>query len=772
MTTPTAAELALLRSQPHESELYLSIYRPKTVFAAQVNDAAIEKGEQVITYNNVTTGQWQDIHVGMTLHVGSTPGGKDKGSIYVFTRDSSTITVGENSHINWEDNDYLSVVDFYQIWPIYPRYVQTNGDVDVYKAYSVSYTDENEVLGSLICMGSHFAGFLDPNSGEIDVYYSASGTENMLGHAISYSWEFEGGTPTGSTAHTPGYVTYDTPGHYVTRLNITTAEGESNVAVRHISIYDRPGEGSTFPVMQWGMENLAGSRGEGGYTVRCWAKGQVDDIEDGALVVIFSDDWYGDTQQSIGGNSENRESIFFVGYILDGTIEYDYRQGVTYFTVGSPSEIMKLGEAFSVSVESSTDPVADSNDPDKGGDPWFYLVDLSVKRAIYHYLRWHTTVNVCCDIQYLGPDWNIQYFDANRTSIYEAIRNLMEGTIRGSWVSDRQGKMWAQRNVDAIDQVASNLPFNMFVDKQDWAETPEITERMTGVVSYIEMGGVAYSGPSSGTSTALLSSAPGNAPAYRGSHQKLSGFALTGQSQLNTLAGNIWAFANSRYPEVMLPLTGNYRNFDIAPLEYIRLTVSPEDTPRNVDWEQKPFAVEAMEWEYEPGLGVLLSNLYVAEITQGFAASTIAIEDVPPPEEGDTPIPPPPPPPVPPPLVTGRYISMNFIIDGGGAAISTGIKGDLKVAFSGRIDVASLYSDQDGDIEVDIWVDSHANFPPTVADSIVASAPLTLSAEDSSLDATLTGWTRSFVAGSIFRFNVNSASSVTRVLVHLKIWRD
>jgi hypothetical protein len=72
------------------------------------------------------------------------------------------------------------------------------------------------------------------------------------------------------------------------------------------------------------MNEFSGGRDEGGYTARLWVKQDVEQVVDGALVILFADDWYGDTQQSIGGNSAQRENIVFVGYIIDGSIEYDY----------------------------------------------------------------------------------------------------------------------------------------------------------------------------------------------------------------------------------------------------------------------------------------------------------------------------------------------------------------------------------------------------------------------------------------------------------------
>ena len=216
MTTPTAPELALLRKQPQQTKLWLSIYDPDIVFQAQVNDAGAAKSDRVITFNNVTFGNYLAIGFGRTMYVGTTSGGKEKGSIYVYKSDATTITVGENSHINWADNDYLTIVNFNQIWPRYPRYVQDGENVTIYKQYDDAYGNENEGdLGSFIVMGSNFAGFIDQSTGTCQVYWDGSESENVTGATgTAFLWSFEGGTPTGSSAVTPGWVTYATPGHY------------------------------------------------------------------------------------------------------------------------------------------------------------------------------------------------------------------------------------------------------------------------------------------------------------------------------------------------------------------------------------------------------------------------------------------------------------------------------------------------------------------------------------------------------------------------------
>jgi hypothetical protein len=114
-----------------------------------------------------------------------------------------------------------------------------------------------------------------------------------------------------------------------------------------------------------------------------------------------------------------------------------------------------------------------------------------------------------------------------------------------------------------------------------------------------------------------------------------------------------------------------------------------------------------------------------------------------------------------------RLVTLSFVIDGGGTPIGTGVKGDIEVPYTAVIQRVTLLADQVGSCVIDIWKDVYANFPPTVADTITASALPTLSSVAKYQDSTLTGWNKNINAGDTLRYNVNSATVVTRVLVSL-----
>lgn len=113
--------------------------------------------------------------------------------------------------------------------------------------------------------------------------------------------------------------------------------------------------------------------------------------------------------------------------------------------------------------------------------------------------------------------------------------------------------------------------------------------------------------------------------------------------------------------------------------------------------------------------------------------------------------------------------AVTYVIDGGGSVITTGIKGDLTIPFSGTITAVDVLADQVGSIVIDIWRDITGNYPPTVADSITAADKPTLIGVSFSSSTALVGWNNLIAAGDTFRFNVDSVTTVTRVTITLTV---
>lgn len=111
-----------------------------------------------------------------------------------------------------------------------------------------------------------------------------------------------------------------------------------------------------------------------------------------------------------------------------------------------------------------------------------------------------------------------------------------------------------------------------------------------------------------------------------------------------------------------------------------------------------------------------------------------------------------------------RRVQFGITIDGGGSAVTTGIKGYLRIPKSLTITGWEITADQSGSIVVDVWKDTYANYPPTVADTIVSGVKPTLSAAQKNQNLALN---IAVTAGDYAAFKVDSAATVTLVQVSL-----
>lgn len=631
MTIPTTAETLLLNTEPQYSDLYLSIYEPEMAGIFRVSGSAYSRANQSIAYNSTISGSYTnvDTYAHYVSLVGTTAGSDDLGRTWLRAITSNTLRFVVSDHINWDASVFVTVLKYAEIIPLFPRIIQdpsNEENVIFYKLWDIPYTNQNSILGSFINMGSNYAGFLENGTGTC--YWSASGTTDLLGSTLTHSWIFEGGIPTGSNVRTPGNVVWNAPGHHRV-IYSATSTGTSRVdsSIRYVSFYERPGEGDNLPIINWELLELSGERDSIGYTCRIRIRETVSKtkLRDGALIVIFGEDWYGSTKQSISNNAKGRETIKFVGYIVGGTIQYSYRDGWVEFEAVSPTNFMEMCECFSCSVESKTSPTT-----------WYELLNMDIRRAVYHYLAWQSSVLKCCDVEFRNfTDRNTQYFDADRTSLYDAVNSLVDGARVGKIVSDSLGKIWIEQEVSVLDNVATTFPNVLSVEKKQWLDEPMIDERQHQEYAYIERGGIQYS-PSTNKSAAYLSGAPGLSPAYRGKQDTKQGLALGSQSELNTITGNLYAYMNSRYPNVEIKMRANLNHIDIAPQELVSLTIASSDTPRDITFTNKKFAVRGKSISWEGNTRKLLSTLILSEVTQGFTGDTIIIP-VEPPDEGDDP---------------------------------------------------------------------------------------------------------------------------------------
>ena len=108
-------------------------------------------------------------------------------------------------------------------------------------------------------------------------------------------------------------------------------------------------------------------------------------------------------------------------------------------------------------------------------------------------------------------------------------------------------------------------------------------------------------------------------------------------------------------------------------------------------------------------------------------------------------------------------LTLAFTFSNNGAVLNTGVQeaAYLEVPCTCEITRCRMYGGPSGSIQADLWVDTYGSYPPTVADTIVAAAPPTISGGVKSEDTTLTGWTETLAAGSGILANIDSVTNMT-----------
>jgi hypothetical protein len=112
------------------------------------------------------------------------------------------------------------------------------------------------------------------------------------------------------------------------------------------------------------------------------------------------------------------------------------------------------------------------------------------------------------------------------------------------------------------------------------------------------------------------------------------------------------------------------------------------------------------------------------------------------------------------------------VFSGGSSVVPVNQQVDVVVPYTGTISKVTMLADQSGSIVIDVWKAAYSAYPPTIGNTITASDLPTISSATKSQDSTLTGWTTSVTAGDILRFNVNSATTITKCVLVIGITKS
>lgn len=388
MPFPTAAlsagQLNLLRNTAaavpaYRGAQYVSADINSVVLACRITSVASDAIAS-FSYGSVSSGSTADVKVGMTIWISRT---NDIRAAYWAGRiravptgtTSGTIYINETS-APLAANDYVFVVADFRFWPKLGR--EFNG---------VFYTDYDVVFRQLLPrvtgLKRAYANWVTNGFYEID-FSSVQGYATTSGATISsYAWDAADGTYVSGNASSQNPIIKFPPGERHIYLTVTDSGGRTLTRAVKIFAHDP----DTYPpALGFNGASWGCSDPRSGWEASCEAFDGVDDLLDGTLIVIWSDETIGGTDGSIGDN---------VNWV--GNIRQERNRGLTdeVFSYDADASFTLEGTAQQLAREhKALIPMANVAAP----TIWGEITNLTPWRAMWYVATEYSTLAALCDI--------------------------------------------------------------------------------------------------------------------------------------------------------------------------------------------------------------------------------------------------------------------------------------------------------------------------------------------------------------------------------------
>lgn len=578
----TAPELALLRTAGQYSKLYLAIQVPNVIYTAVLASVPTSTDRVAEIQYNTGSGTLADVEPGMTLYVGTSAGAFDVGMCRIrLDPDADTFFIGQTSEIDWSAAAtlYLTVVDEFGLW-VRPPYKASGAALKM--DYDLTYSDEHVDFDPMPNLGPHAVTWL--TGATVDVEFDGSGSWVEGSTVASYLWSAPGASATADLATATPTITYNAAGIYRVYCTVTATNGKSFTGVRHVFVYSA----ASMPVTKFNLKSNPYwdyDNGGGSFEVTMFAEAMQAEIRDRAMVILFAEDWYGATAQSIGPVTE-RENIVMVGWIVGESIVWDAEAGTVDFLVEDAAGMLKRIGAQICKLEFA-----------KAVDSWGKIPGMSVDNALFHLLHWRSTVTKVMDVYLTGDTRLAPEFEAPAGSLWNQIVEMAKKTFAAPCV-DPLGRLYVEIDPQMVPEAdRTTIPEVMTITTAD-ARTPlDIPRRTIPEAGLLDCSGLGTDG--SGKTLTYYSLAHGRVYKHFGMPEALDKYFVTDQDDCNQRAGLAMGKKLNPFGRFTLRLAQDNRMIGIAPQQYVLLTVAAGDTVRGVEFDGR-LIPRSVELEYDP----------------------------------------------------------------------------------------------------------------------------------------------------------------------------
>jgi|CXWL01.1.fsa_nt_gi hypothetical protein len=556
----TSGELALLRAPGDWSRAYFGIYKPNVIYTALLNGAPASTDMVGQISFDGGTGTLADVKAEMTLWVGSTAGGHDLGVCRIRKAPiSGTIYIGYTSEIDWADNCHLTIVDHAMLNKrpvvIEDNVIKMDGET--------AYTNQHTVFNPVPVLGCHAAAWLTGAS--VNILFDAGDSWVYESTISAYSWSAPGSSASSGMATATPTITYNAAGYYRVSCTVTAANGKTSTGVRFVMVFDADNKPYRGEVRS---PNADYETGGWSFGARMFADADPTEIIEGALCILFSEDWYGSTKQSIG-QVANRENIICWGYIAGESIEWDAEVSSVEFSVQGPQDWLK---------KISSNPLT-LNFAKSSPTTWEMMPELTVDRALWHVLYWRSNAAVLLNITLTGDARYAPKIESMEGSLWAQMKDFAWQKIFGHIGCDRYGRFYAVIDPQLVPEASRTWATVMTLTKKDWRDRIDIKRIKQRKLALLSMSG--WVTDDSGAVHTLYSLAMGHLRAQYGESEIKDKLLATSQSQFNTLTGLYMGWKNKEF-DFDISLSQNNRLIDLWPNQFLDISLAAGDTPRGI----------------------------------------------------------------------------------------------------------------------------------------------------------------------------------------------
>lgn len=624
----TSSELALMRTPGQFSKLYLAIAKYNTIYTARLATvpASMDNVSQ-IAYNT-GSGTLADVKAGMTLYVGSSAGADDIGRVRLRKApDATYFYIAATSTIDWSAaaTIYLTVKDDFAL-RMKPALWAATMKMD----YEYAYSDQHSSFEPVPVMGPHEVLWL--TGATVSAHFSASDSWVIGSTISSYLWVAPGASATANLNTANPTITYNAAGFYRVYCTVTAANGKTFMGARHVFVYSAAAMPATrFQIRE--SPRCDTSSGGWSFGVTMYDEAALADVRDGALAILFAEDWYGSTKQSAGPIA-NRENIIAIGWIAGESIQWDTNGGSVDFTVQGPAGWLKQTPIYIFDMKFKT-----------SATKWNEMPNLNIQRALFDLCHWRTTITAIMDVKITDDARMTPNIQASRGNVWGQMEEIAKRIFARPGV-DRYGRLFVEIDPQMTPEASRTWATVMTVTEADRVNGIALRKSTVPPVSLLPTSG--WQTNSSGKAVTLYSLAMGHLPLEFGNMESpIDKLLVTDQTQANEMAGLALGWKNNEWPDAPIGMPQNNRFIDCWPNQFIAATLDAADSPRGEGFSGN-LIPRAVELTWDPAVNALGLNMTCEAET--FA--TLAITGDAPSTGGEVTTPPTDPP-IPPPIDPG-----------------------------------------------------------------------------------------------------------------------